>query len=151
MILRTATVLLCAQAAQAACEGCSKKLFTPTCNGFEKKTTRWGNWYRLPAQLATFAPTATPAPTGALVGAEPTPRPSFAPTPAPTPEITEAPSFIDRAKCHSETCCAEAEEDCCLTDPPRVLGLVLGLFVLFFLAAIVLRPRLLTPQGDLEA
>ena len=60
MILRrtAAGIVLYAYGAGAECAGCTKKLFEPTCDGFSKKTDRWGNWYErhVPVPQATLAP-----------------------------------------------------------------------------------------------
>ena len=67
MILRrsAAGIVLYAYGAAAECAGCTKKLFEPTCDGFSKKTARWGNWYErhVPVPQSTLAPTTSPAPT----------------------------------------------------------------------------------------
>ena len=77
---------------------------------------------------------------------EPTPQPS---TGAPTTP-TAAPTLISLrtgGTCPKKMCCAEQEEDCCLVDPPRVLGMCLAILAFFFLAVVVARPRWAMPKG----
>ena len=166
MILRrsAAGIVLYAYGAAAECAGCTKKLFEPTCDGFSKKTDRWGNWYErhVPVPQSTLAPTTSPAPTASRAPTTPrgadTPAPTVEPTPEPTPQPstgapttpTAAPTLISLrtgGTCPKKMCCAEQEEDCCLVDPPRVLGMCLAILAFFFLAVVVARPRWAMPKG----
>ena len=63
---------------------------------------------------------------------------------------TAAPTLISLrtgGTCPKKMCCAEQEEDCCLVDPPRVLGMCLAILAFFFLAVVVARPRWAMPKG----
>ena len=160
MIVRrtaAAVVLYAYTAAADECTGCTKKLFEPTCDGFSKKTDRWGNWYarHVPVPPATRAPTISQAPTAtrapnAVPTTEPTPEPTPRPSTGAPTTPTAAPTLISLrtgGTCPKKMCCAEQEEDCCLVDPPRVLGMCLAIVAFFFLVVVVARPRWAMPKG----
>ena len=160
MILRRTAagiVLFAYGAAADECTGCTKKLFEPTCDGFSKKTDRWGNWYErhVPVPQSTRAPTISQAPTAtralnAVPTVEPTPEPTPRPSTGAPTTPTAAPTLIilrTGGTCPKKMCCAEQEEDCCLVDPPRVLGMCLAILAFFFLAVVVARPRWAMPKG----
>ena len=51
----------------------------------------------------------------------------------------------------SHRCCAYSEDDCCRVDPPRVLGLCLGLMAGCFVLVLGLCPRVILPPSAAAA